>query len=567
MSYDIIKTLQDHKALPASLEAIQEAAQQKEMSVEQYVLTSGVVSQLAIAKAYGAMFAISVIEVITESMADPVLLAKFQFNFLRHHMVMPLQLEDKIVVVMANPFKVELLDEMRFMLGKQCGQMVAPAGVIAEAINRFYPLEGAKQMMNELEEEDQLADSDLDIGAIDEQDILTVSAQAPIVKLVNHILFQAVKRDASDIHIEPFEKEVRVRYRVDGVMYLALTPPKRIQSALISRLKIMANLNIAEKRLPQDGRIEIKVADKAFDIRVSVLPVAYGERVVMRMLDKGKASTSLTKLGLSTHNLKIVESIITQPNGIILVSGPTGSGKTTTLYAVLSKLNQPDVNIVTVEDPVEYQIAGVNQVQVKDKIGLSFAAALRSILRQDPDIVMIGETRDAQTAQIAIQAALTGHLVLSTIHTNNAPATITRLIDMGIEPFLISSSVHAVVAQRLVRKLCQVCAQSYKPTSEQLQALGIDKKKADSMTFSTAVGCEACMNSGYKGRLAIVEIMVMSNKIARLVVARADANEIRKQAIADGMHLLIQDGIDKIGQGLTTIEEVLMVATNQETMD
>jgi type II secretory ATPase GspE/PulE/Tfp pilus assembly ATPase PilB-like protein len=287
----------------------------------------------------------------------------------------------------------------------------------------------------------------------------------------------------------------------------------------------------------------------------------------MRLLDKSKASTSLAKLGLSEHNLKLVESIIKQPNGIILVSGPTGSGKTTTLYAILTKLNQPDVNLVTVEDPVEYQISGVNQVQVKDKIGLTFASALRSILRQDPDIVMIGETRDAETAQIAIQASLTGHLVLSTIHTNNAPATITRLIDMGIEPFLISSSVHAVMAQRLVRKLCQACKKAFEPRADQLESLGLNKTSAAKIKFYTNVGCEQCMHTGYKGRIAVVEIMVMTNKLARLVVARADANEIRKQAIAEGMQLLIQDGVDKISQGLTTIEEVLLVATNQEVAD
>lgn len=564
---NILQTLQSMGALKAGdFQAITDQASDAGLSVENFLLDQKMVTAVDIARAYASMLSIPFVDVIAEKMADPNLLAVIQFNFLRQHFVMPIMYEGKPSVVIADPFNVGIIDEISMLLGKELDVLVATPAVVMEGINRYYPLEGAKQMLDELEEDSSVLDNELDIGQLDDQDILSMASQAPVVKLVNHILFQAVKRDASDIHIEPFEKEVRVRYRVDGVMHLAFTPPKRIQGALVSRLKIMANLNIAEKRLPQDGRIEIRVADKAFDIRVSVLPVAYGERVVMRMLDKSKAFTSLKDLGLSEYNYKIIQSVVGRPNGIILVSGPTGSGKTTTLYSILSKLNSPDSNIITVEDPVEYQIAGVNQVQVQDKIGLTFAAALRSILRQDPDTVMIGETRDVETAQIAVQAALTGHLVLSTIHTNNAPATITRLVDMGIEPFLISSSVIAIVAQRLVRKLCSSCKEKYTPGPEQISSLGISQQDAAGIAFYKPVGCEKCMNLGYKGRLAIFEIMTMSNDIARLVVDKADANVLRKQAQQDGMRLLIQDGIEKIKQGLTTIEEVLSVATAQEDL-
>jgi len=434
--------------------------------------------------------------------------------------------------------------------------------VIVDTINRFYPLEGAKQMIEELEEEEEMEGA-LEFEAIEEKDILGMATEAPIIKLVNHILFQAVKRGASDIHLEPFEKEVVVRYRIDGVMYEVMTPPKRVQSSLASRIKIMAGLNIAEKRVPQDGRIEIKVANKSIDLRVSVLPVAFGERIVMRLLDKSRTFGKIQDLGLIDRDFDLLWRSIHQPNGIVYVTGPTGSGKTTTLYSVLGELNKPDVNIITVEDPIEYQMKGIGQVQVRDKIGLTFAAALRSILRQDPDIVMIGETRDQETAQIAIQAALTGHLVFSTLHTNSAPASITRLIDMGVEPFLIASSIVSVIAQRLVRKLCPNCKEIYQPTEELIESLGLSKAEAKKIKFYKAVGCEECNGTGYKGRLAVFEIMEMTDGIARLTMEKADTSRIQDQAIKDGMILLIDDGIRKIKEGLTTIDEVLSVATAQ----
>ena len=420
----------------------------------------------ALAKAYAQQINVPYIENVSEEMADPALLARVPLKYLRDNIVMPIKRGGLVVILTSNPRNFDSIDQLHLMFSGSTTAM-ATAKTIIDGINRFYPLEGTKQMIEELEEEKELGEA-VDFGAIEETDILGMASDAPIIKLVNHILYQAVKQGASDIHIEPFEKEILIRYRIDGVMHNALKPPKRIQSALVSRIKIMANINIAEKRKPQGGRIQIKVADKAIDIRVSVLPVAFGERIVMRLLDKTKTFGALKSLGFSERDLKVINKSISKPNGILLISGPTGSGKTSTLYAILNQLNTPEVNIVTVEDPIEYQMAGIGQVQVRERIGLTFAAALREILRQDPDIIMIGETRDNETAQIAIQAALTGHLVLSTIHTNNAPATITRLIDMGVEPFLIASTIISITAQRLVRRLCDNCKLAFEPTDDLL---------------------------------------------------------------------------------------------------
>lgn len=565
MMYDIFKTLQSMGLLKdLDEDQIRSSAAEQNLSFENYLLHAKLITHQELAKAYSLAYKLPLVEFVTEEMADLTLLSKIQFNFLRQNVVMPILLHNKITMLVADPLNLNAIDELTMLLDKDATCAIATSGTIIDAINRYYPMEGAKSMMEDLVEDTNLLEGGLDLSQVEDQDILSMTAQAPVVKLVNHIIFQAVKRGASDIHIEPFEKELLVRYRVDGVLYVAYSPPKRIQSALISRLKIMANLNIAEKRLPQDGRIESKIADKFFDIRVSVLAVMHGERVVMRLLDKSKAFSSLEDIGLSPHNLQIVSQVIAKPNGIIFVSGPTGSGKTTTLYSILSKLSSPELNIITVEDPVEYQMAGVNQVQVQSKIDFTFAVALRSILRQDPDIVMIGETRDVETAQIAVQAALTGHLVLSTIHTNNAPATITRLIDMGIEPFLISSSVLAVIAQRLVRKLCEFCKEKYSPSQDMIQAIGLTQEQANKIIFYKPVGCEKCSHLGYKGRLPVFEVMVMTQALSHFVVERADANVLRAQAVKDGMKLLIQDGIWKIEQGITTIEEVLSVASVQE---
>lgn len=536
-------------------------SQEAGIPFEEYIVSHNLVTERDLSIALAQKFAVPFHERITEKMADPDLLARVSLSFLRRHAVMPVTIDGKTWIVSADPYNFQPIDELRLVFNEQIPLAIAPRGVIIEAVNRYYPLEGTKEMIEELEEE-QALEGGMDFGAIQEEDILGMASEAPIIKLVNHILYQAVKRGASDVHIEPFEKEVRVRYRIDGVLYTALTPPKRLQAALISRVKVMANLNIAEKRQPQDGRIQIKIADRAIDLRVSILPVAYGERVVMRLLDKTKTFGMLTSLGMLERDFKVLNHSISQPNGIMLLTGPTGSGKTSTLYSILSELNKPEVNIITVEDPVEYQMKGIAQVQVKESIGLTFAAALRSILRQDPDIVMIGETRDHETAQIAIQSALTGHLVLSTLHTNSAAASVTRLIDMGIEPFLIASTVSAVVAQRLVRRLCDTCKKPYKPTADILRQIGLTPADAQSKAFYQAVGCDACMNLGYKGRLAIFEVMQMTPAVMRLTLARAETSQVEAQARKDGMSLLLEDGVRKVTAGLTTIEEVLSVAVS-----
>jgi len=544
------------------LQMCQKEIDQTGQSLKDCLIEKKFVTQEDIAKALASYVSVDYIPKITEHMVNVALLGKVPLRFLRENVVVPIVVEGQTVILTADPIDFQPIDELNLLLGGGVKTAVSSNKVIVDTINRFYPLEGAKQMIEELEEEEEMEGA-LEFEQIEEKDILGMAAEAPIIKLVNHILFQAAKRGASDIHIEPFEKEVVVRYRIDGVMYQIMTPPKRVQSSLTSRIKIMAGLNIAEKRVPQDGRIEIKVANKSIDLRVSVLPVAFGERIVMRLLDKSRTFGKIQDLGLIDRDFDLLWRSIHQPNGIVYVTGPTGSGKTTTLYSVLGELNKPDVNIITVEDPIEYQMKGIGQVQVRDKIGLTFAAALRSILRQDPDIVMIGETRDQETAQIAIQAALTGHLVFSTLHTNSAPASITRLIDMGVEPFLIASSIVSVIAQRLVRKLCPNCKEIYQPTEELIESLGLSKAEAKKIKFYKAVGCEECNGTGYKGRLAVFEIMEMTDGIARLTMEKADTSRIQDQAIKDGMILLIDDGIRKIKEGLTTIDEVLSVATAQ----
>lgn len=520
------------------------------------------VKDIDLAHAYAKKFEYQLLDSITEKIADSDLLSKIPLKFLREQIIIPVVLQDVITLVVANPFNFQPIDELTLLLG-DVAIAIGTKATIIEGINKYYPLESAQQMIEDLAEEKEFA-PEMDFAAISEEDILGMASEAPIIKLVNHILYQAAKRGASDIHFEPFEKELRVRYRIDGVLYPGLIPPKRAQAAISSRVKIMANLNIAEKRQPQDGRIQIKIADKSIDIRVSVLPVVHGERLSLRLLDQSKTFSKIEDIGFNERDFKVVMQAIEQPNGIVLITGPTGSGKTSTLYSILSVLNSPEVNVITVEDPVEYQMAGVGQVQVREKIGLTFAAALRSILRQDPDIVMIGEMRDQETAQIAVQAALTGHLVLSTLHTNSAAATITRLIDMGIEPFLIASTIVSVMGQRLVRRLCEQCKKAYTPDAEILQRLHISAAEAQKIIFYEAVGCDLCLQTGYKGRLAIFEVMVMTHAIARLTIERADTALIQNQAIKDGMTLLFDDGVRRITMGLTTAEEVFAVASSQD---
>jgi general secretion pathway protein E len=373
------------------------------------------------------------------------------------------------------------------------------------------------------------------------------------------MLYQAVRQKASDVHVEPFEKDLVVRYRIDGILYNILNLPKRIQPTIISRIKVMAGMNIAEKRLPQDGRIRIKIAGREVDIRVSVIPTSHGERIVMRLLDKTGTLLKLEDIGFSGDKLEGFTRLIHNPHGIILITGPTGSGKTTTLYAALTRINSPDKNIITVEDPVEYQIKGIGQIQVNPKIDLSFANGLRSIVRQDPDVIMVGEVRDLETAEIAIQASLTGHLVFSTLHTNDSAGAVTRLIDMGIEPFLVSSSVLAIMAQRLVRVVCRNCCEAYVPSHEELKGLGIQADELAGKKLYRATGCSRCMGTGYSGRTGIFELLVVNETLRSMIMRRSDSNAIKKIAMKRGMHTLRQDGVRKVINGITTTEEMVRV--------
>lgn len=527
------------------------------------LLERGLVSKADLARTLAKQVGLPFIEAITEQMASAELLSRVPLKFLRQHLIIPIVFEGQKTIVTANPRDLQPLDDMAILMAGDVNYAVSIDAVVMDAINKYYPLETGKEMMDELQEE---SGNTFDFGeeGIEEKDIMEMANDAPIVKLVNHIIFQAVKEVASDIHIEPFEKELRVRYRIDGNLYQRMIPPKRYQGAIVSRIKIMSNLNIAEKRAPQDGRIQLKVADKPIDLRVSILPCNYGERVVMRLLDKSKSVKDLFQFNFSDRDREIIKRSIARPNGIILVSGPTGSGKTSTLYAILTKLNEPDVNIITVEDPVEYTITGISQVQVNVKAGLTFAAALRSILRQDPDVCLIGEIRDGETAGIATQAALTGHLVLSTIHTNSAPATITRLIDMGVEPFLIASSLACVISQRLVRRICTACRQAEEPSAEMLSRIGISAQEAKGVVFYKAVGCDECLKTGYKGRLPIFEVMEINDAVARLIVQRVDATVIKDLLLKEGMTPLVIDGLRNVKEGLTTIEEILSVAVVED---
>ena len=476
------------------------------------------------------------------------------------------RLGNKLFVAMADPLNVLALDDLRQRTKMEIVPMITTERAVSEALSgvgqstqsmdqvlKFAAEKAAADAAADSVEEVKVKQEDIDLDKM-----ATDSEDAPVIKIVNLILVQAIKEKASDIHIEPFEKEIKLRYRVDGALVEASQPPKSLQLPISSRIKILAGLDIAERRLPQDGRFRIRVSGKEVDLRVSVLPTVHGEKIVIRLLDKGALGGSIESMGLDEYTLNIFKKAIDAPHGMILVTGPTGSGKTTTLYTILSELNSPIYNIVTVEDPVEYQLSGINQVAVKADIGLSFSDALRSILRQDPDICMIGEIRDNETADIAVKAALTGHQVLSTLHTNDAAGAITRLDDMGIEPFLISSSVILTCAQRLVRRVCPNCREEFRPEPEVFAKLNIED---DGSIFYRGIGCSRCKGRGYLGRAAILEVLPVSEAIRRLIVKRASATVLKNQAIAEGMKTLRMVGIDKAKEGITTLEEILRVTS------
>jgi general secretion pathway protein E len=527
-----------------------------------------VITEEDVARALAAQLDLPFASRISVEHVDAELAREVPINFAKQSRLLPLRRENgAVVVAVADPLDTTALDHARMLVGTSLVPVVASAGAIVDAINAVYDraLNEAEQLVGEMEAQDDL---DSVAHELEEpQDLLEADDEAPIIRLVNSLLFRAAKERASDIHIEPMERDLIVRFRIDGVLHEVIKPPKRYQNSIVSRVKVMGQLNIAEKRLPQDGRIRIKLAGRDIDIRLSTIPNVYGERIVMRLLDKTSTLLDLSEIGMARGILTQVEQVIRRSHGIVLVTGPTGSGKTTTLYAALSMINTPDLNILTVEDPVEYQLQGISQMAINPKIGLTFGAGLRSFLRQDPDVIMVGEIRDRDTAEIAIQASLTGHLVFSTVHTNDSAGAITRLVDMGVEPFLVASSLTAVLAQRLVRRLCSVCREAHVPTTEELAEVGMTPEqlvRAGSPPVFRAAGCAACGQSGYRGRTGIYEFLPVDDDIRTLAIKNVDSNTIKKQAVKRGMTTLLDDGARKVLAGETTIAEVLTVT--QEDM-
>ncbi len=485
---------------------------------------------------------------------DTTLIERVPLPFARGNLILPLRRENgKILVALSEPKGIFVLSDVERLLSNSVRPVFTSQNNIINAIHRFYDrLSGSAQ-----EVIDGLNGESLDALVTEweaPKDLIELTDEAPIIQLLNSLLFQAVKERASDIHIEPYERIVEVRFRVDGVLYPVLSPPKAIQEAVVSRVKIMSGLDIAEKRLPQDGRIRLLIAGRDIDVRVSIIPTSFGERVVLRLLDRKSGIIGFGELGLNPAQVKLVDSLLNRTSGIILVTGPTGSGKTTTLYAALNRINSTKRNIITIEDPVEYQLKGIGQVQVNPKIGLTFANGLRSILRQDPDVIMVGEIRDRETAEIAVHSALTGHLVISTLHTNDAPTAITRLVDMGIEPFLVASSLSAVIAQRLVRILCPHCKEEYMPSPEELSVFDTDVRK-----LWKSSGCEKCFKTGYYGRIGIFEMLMVEQDMRSVILKNLDSNSLKEYAVSRGMKTLKDDGLEKAASGITSLDDVMRV--------
>ena len=539
---------------------------QKGLRLEEVLVQQHFLSEEELLQAQGQQLGLPYWKELPESEFDVSLMAQIPLQFARQHKLVPVRKQDGVVLVaMSQALHLQPLDDVSVLLKAPVEPILSPEREVIGALNRLYDT-GARTAAKVIEDLDAQAWGRLAHELEGPQDILDQDAEAPIIQLVNLILSQAVRDRASDIHIEPFERSLKVRYRIDGVLHEVLSPPKALQPRITSRLKVMADLNIAETRLPQDGRIAIRVRNREIDIRVSVVPTAFGERLVLRLLDKSGALLSLEDIGFEPELFPIYTRLIRRSHGIILVTGPTGSGKSTTLYATLLRLNSAELNIITVEDPIEYQLNGVGQIQVNPKIDLTFANGLRSILRQDPDIIMVGEIRDRETAEIAIQSSLTGHLVFSTLHTNDAASAVTRLIDMGVEPFLISSSVLAMMAQRLVRLICLSCREPFAPDAETLSELGLTQSELlqQGGQFFHGRGCEACRYTGYRGRTGIYEMLVIDDPIRNLIMQRANANMIKTTAVGRGMHTLLQAGARKVLAGRTTAEEVLRVTQESE---
>lgn len=495
----------------------------------------------------------SIIELVPESVA-------------RENNILPMKEEDEsLVVIMSDPLDIETIDKLRFILNRKVDVALAPKENIIEAINKYYGQEEGESADSMLQE---FTDTAIDFTEMEGESLSASEVvdenSAPVVRLVQLMITEAVQLRASDIHIEPFEDRIRIRYRIDGVLVERDSPPRRLLGAVLSRVKILSKLDIAERRRPQDGRIKVTVGEKELDLRVSIIPTSHGQSVVMRLLDKDNIKVSVKQLGFTEDMFQQFAQLIRRPNGIVLVTGPTGSGKTTTLYAALNYLNRPDRKIITAEDPVEYYLPGINQVEVKHSIGLDFARIIRAMLRQAPNIILVGEMRDSETASMGIQASLTGHLVFSTLHTNDAPSAVTRMVDMGVPGYLVASSVIAVLAQRLVRLICVRCKQTYTPSESALVEAGISPEAAKGATFARGKGCNYCQKKGYRGRIGIYELMHITPKIRELIFANAPAQEIRSVAISQGMRTLYTDGVRKVMRGITTLEEVYRTAKRTE---
>ncbi len=521
-----------------------------------YVLVKlGLVREIEITKMLARQYRVPAVD-LSQFDVDEKIVKLIPSEVALKHTALPLKREGRtLTVAMVEPANAQILDDLKFITRCDIFPVIAGEYTLRTAIEKYYEQTDA-QLENLLQDME-----DLDIEVVEEkeeeEEVGNIADDAPVVKLINGLLTDAVLRGASDIHIEPFEHELRVRYRVDGALQVVMKPPMKLKAALTSRVKIMSNLNIAERRVPQDGRIKIKVRKRVIDFRVSTLPCIFGEKIVMRILDKSNLTLDLKKFGFEPKAEHDLMTAISSPYGMVLVTGPTGSGKTTTLYSALSQINNEDVNIMTAEDPVEYNLDGINQVMVRNEIGMTFAAALRAFLRQDPNIIMVGEIRDLETGSIAIKAALTGHLVLSTLHTNDAPSTVTRMLDMGLEAFNVASAINLIVAQRLIRRICSDCKEEYSYSDDELVSLGVGRKELEGIAFHKGTGCDTCDGSGYRGRAGLYEVMTVSPELRRMILSGASTAELQKTAIEEGMLTLRMDGLMKVRKGVTTLEEVI----------
>jgi general secretion pathway protein E len=561
MSNRLLQTIRERLELsPQQLEKMARLVDVERSDIADQLIKRKIITEKQLLAARSILYGIPCPEELPAAENFNGIVENIPAQFLKRYLLVPVQgpaADEECRIAIHDPSNLEAIDDFVRILGvKKYSLVLATRDDIRAAITGLYDKGGAaaEELVRDMEGAGDIID-EIDRTA----DLMDDASSAPIIRLVNHIVAEAVKAQASDIHLEAYQDSFKIRYRVDGILYDFLTPPKRIQPALVSRIKVMANMNIAEKRLPQDGRLQVRTGNQEIDIRVSSIPITAGERLVLRLLNKSGTLLRLQEIGLPEHDYNLVYRLIRYANGIILVTGPTGSGKTTTLYAALSSINTPDINIITIEDPVEYQINGINQIQVNQKIGLTFARGLRSIVRQDPDVILVGEIRDKETSEIAVQSALTGHLVFSTLHTNDSASAITRLVDIGVEPFLISSSVIAVLAQRLVRVLCPNCKEEYVPDEQAVRSIGGDPQTFKNATIYRKRGCAQCLNTGYSGRVAIFEIMMLDDKIKKMILTTHDSGRIEAEAVRQGMTTLRESGIQKVMEGVTSIAEVLRV--------